>query len=382
MDLASTVFNLAVGIVNFISEHEDKESLQEQISDIVVQIQNVIAPLLLRELTDEPLKQVLQSLLNVLSNVDSHLRSWKESRSRRMIALVNPWAVTQEVKEDRVQLMHQYILLMGAMQVVDHVKGYNLYPSEAKEPPPSPGSSKQGKAKAKVDEVLEFWNSYIGSDLEVVKSRQLCEHLSTWSGKKLGNVARSRLLLRLDENRSGYVTLKTLQQFARNKKLKEHIELYSSDPKFPLLVWISDDITINTAKAGFAQTCGVSVVQLVSTTTAKAWIKVNQSVLKKHDNPADLRFITDQVRIEPNSAGVPYKNRQAGNHITKFIRDEGFSSPILVFTGRQTLPKTRYVESYPMTGSAAGAERYERFISALGKRRKDDKDWVGCGATT
>lgn len=169
MDIASSVYTIAVGIVNFIAEQEDKDSLQVQISDTVVQIQNVIRKLLLRDVPDLPLRQTLQTLQNLLSNVDSHLRSWKESRGRRMIALVNPWAVTQEIKEDRVQLMNQYNLLIGAMYMVDHItiNGYNMLQPAAQ---PNTSTSSQASSSShpnlpKKDEALEFWHSLIGDDV-------------------------------------------------------------------------------------------------------------------------------------------------------------------------------------------------------------------------
>jgi len=177
------------------------------------------------------------------------------------------------------------------------------------------------------------------------------------------------------------VTLKTLQDLVRDGKLKEVINIYSSDPSFPLLIWISDDLALNAPKVAYARSRGVSVVQLASTSTAKAWIKVNRDFLKKHDNAADLRFISDQGRRELNSKGVPFHNSKAGNQITKFIRKKEFQAPILIYTEKKSLHLTRYVESYPNAGSMAGHYKtYKEFVSALGSRRKDDKGWMKYGA--
>ncbi|KAH9480852.1 hypothetical protein JR316_0007454 [Psilocybe cubensis] len=386
MDIASTVYTITSGIIDFVAEHGAKDSLQEQISDIVLQIRNVVGPLIIRDVDNIPLQQTLQGMQNVLSNVDSHLRSWKESRSRRMLALVNPWAVTQEIKEDRVQLMHQYILLMGAMQVVNHifVRGYNYLPPPPQSAAPLTPQSlriQQLHLPAAEEEVLQFWHSRIGGDFEVVKSQDLCNHLASWLNIKLGPLSRRRLLLRLDEHNTGHVTLKTLQDLVQNTKMKDTIKLYTSNPKFPLLIWISDDLALNAPKVAFALEKGVSVVQLATTATAKAWINANRNFLLKHDNAGEIRFISDQFRKELNAKGEAVPNRNAGNQIIKFIRDKGFQAPILIYTNKKSLHLTRYVESYPNAGSAAGhPEVYQEYISALGSRRVDDREWMKFGA--
>lgn len=65
----------------------------------------------------------------------------------------------------------------------------------------------------------------------------------------------------------------------------------------------------------------------------------------------------------------------------KFIRDRGFQAPILIYTNKKSLRLTRYVESYPNAGSAAGHhEVYQEYIAALGARRTDDKGWMKFGA--
>ena len=168
--IAHTVYGLAVGIINFVAEHDDKDALHEQISNIVTQIENIIRPLLSRELTNLPLQQCFQGLESVLSNTHEHMKAWKESRSRRILAFFNPWAVTQQLRDDREQLMAHYIMLMGAMQIIDHIKGYNLIT-----PPPKVDSSRsqEGKrmVKGKGSEVLDFWGKCIGK--EVFKAKFL-----------------------------------------------------------------------------------------------------------------------------------------------------------------------------------------------------------------
>ncbi|KAF4617775.1 hypothetical protein D9613_006305 [Agrocybe pediades] len=216
--------------------------------------------------------------------------------------------------------------------------------------------------------------------MEIVRTTLLCEHLEQWIKKTLGDVGRNRLRLRLDEHNTGYVTLKSFQEFARDMTLKDAVRLYCADPQFPLLVWISDDLEVNASKVAYAQARGVSVVQISSTKTAKAWIKVNKSLLKAHDSPRSLRFVSDQNRYELHRNGTVTLNNEAGEQIMKFIREEGIYAPILILTSGQSIHLTRYVESYDMTGSVLWDGRgFYDFAAALGARRKSDRIWMGYG---
>lgn len=129
-----------------------------------------------------------------------------------------------------------------------------------------------------------------------MKTALLCDYITEWTGSKLNAVAMRRLILRLDENNSGHVTLSTLQGLVKRRKMKDVIQFYTagisilssdstinladfnmfSDPAVPLLVWIDDDVVGNTWKVNKARERGVTVVQLPSTSAAKAWITVNR----------------------------------------------------------------------------------------------------------
>ena len=101
--------------------------------------------------------------------------------------------------------------------------------------------------------------------------------------------------------------------------------------------------------------------------------------IKKHDNPADIRFLSDQVRTEFSPEGVSFTNWRAGQEITKFIREEGFLAPILILTAGRGLVLTRYVEAYKRVGSLVGYKGYKQYVDALGARRKDDTQWAKYG---
>lgn len=194
--VAHTVYNLAVGITNFIAEHDDKDAGREQISNIVVLIQNVIHPLLSHKITNTPLEKCLEGLQSVLTKTHQHMKMWKESRSHRLLAFINPSAVIQQLKEDREQLMDQYIMLMGAMQVIEHIKGYDPITPPTVHPSTVP-KGKTKKVEGQASEVLDFWEKCIGS--EVFRLNPFFFMVALWAyvffSKKTVWVSEKRLLL-------------------------------------------------------------------------------------------------------------------------------------------------------------------------------------------
>ena len=220
MDVASTVYALAVaiyklsvGIVNFAGQHQEKGPLITNISDIASQIQVIIAPLLLpNDVAYDSVKRVLQALHKALAQTDRHLRAWKERRTLRFVAFVNPSAVTSELREDREQLVHECLLLMVAMQVGDHMRQYQLLlPSADKDASTLPEYS------------------------EVALSRRS-------SGSQIHKLGPCSVL----------------------------------KPTLPLLIWIDDDLEGNNSIAVYASKRGVTVVRLGSTAATKTWIRVNK----------------------------------------------------------------------------------------------------------
>ncbi|KAF8809748.1 hypothetical protein BYT27DRAFT_7093771 [Phlegmacium glaucopus] len=230
-------------------------------------------------------------------------------------------------------------------------------------------------------EVLDFWEKCIGNESESVQGAYLCTQLSSFLGIELDAVASQRLLLHLDHDNTGYVGLSTLHDLVQNGDMKEVINTYSADPTLPLLIWIDDDMFANEEQALDACQAGITVVQIGSTFAAKRWIRINREFLKKHDNPADIRFVSDQVRNEFSPEGVMFKNYSAGEEMTKFIREEGFLAPLLIYTGARHLYLTHYVDAYKMVGSSVDDRVFERYASALGARRNDDTQWVRYGGS-
>ena len=58
------------------------------------------------------------------------MKIWKEGRSRRLLALINPSAVTQQLKDDWEQLIAQYIMLLRCVSknYCPHISEWDIPP--------------------------------------------------------------------------------------------------------------------------------------------------------------------------------------------------------------------------------------------------------------
>ena len=140
------------------SKYDLSSALVNEVSSIAtLLIQNIIHPLFSRKITNLPLQQCPQGLQSALSNTHEHMKMWQERRSRRMLGTHQPAGSWKTIGIN--QLMAHYTLLMVAMQVVNHIKGYNLII-----PPHNivclncpPFQEKKKKDKGKGSEVLDFF---------------------------------------------------------------------------------------------------------------------------------------------------------------------------------------------------------------------------------
>lgn len=59
----------------------------------------------------------------------------------------------------------------------------------------------------------------------------------------------------------------------------------------------------------------------------------------------------------------------------------GFNAPILICTSKRGIKLTRYVQSYPNTGSLTGSDYkiINEYVEALGARRVGDTGWMKFG---
>ncbi|KAF8965938.1 hypothetical protein BDZ97DRAFT_1810414 [Flammula alnicola] len=367
---ARDVHSLALCVMDFVAEYDERNSLIVQIFNTTKQIHTAVAPLVIHESTTMTLQHSLSSLKTILASTLSHLEMWSHRRSHRLLSLYNPWLLVHRLKVDRKHLMEQYVRLMVALQGVDEVQGYNfISPAlsltslgvteafkkhvESVAPPPNP-------------EAKEFWQKYFEGEPESVDIRLFREALSKWSGEKLGETAYKRLLLRLDPDHTGNIQFSSFLEFVRNGKMENIIRSYSADPPLPLLIWIDEAVHANSHKVFEATTYGITVVQLASISSAKAWIAANYDFLKQNDDPAKIRFICQQVCYEKDEDGISY------------LRDQGFKAPVLISTSRTNMEWTKYVEKDAMAGSVASGHSesvYQAYVSAMGEGKVDDGRW-------
>ncbi|KAH9480866.1 hypothetical protein JR316_0007468 [Psilocybe cubensis] len=389
MDVASIVYSLTIGIVSFISEHDDHKSLTKDINKSVLLVQKNIKPLFAHPKSleeNESLNESLHALQDVLLNIYYHLRLWKESKSHRALAHLYPWKPTQQLQDDRQMLVEKYLLLMGATQFVDRLQGFHVI-SRAPTmdsiviPPPSLPQSVPFKIEPKDDpenlEVTKFWYHCVGDKTTLAESETFCVDISAYLALDLSPVACKRLLLRLDERGSGNISFSALQELVNQGPFADVIKTYTQDPALPLLIWIDDDVVGNQPKVLEASKSGVTVIQLASTAAAKSWITINEDFIKAHDNPAEIRFISDQVRFDTDSSGTLFENHEAGTQIYHFIRGHGIKAPFLVYTDPKSILVTHYIDHDDMAGSLNSHYKvYKEYVNALGAGRKDDRGWA------
>ena|SRR5271156_1796645 len=157
-----------------------------------------------------------------------------------------------------------------------------------------------------------------------VENNELENALSAWFPKELDAQAMSNILCRLDEYKIGCVNVTTLDDFAGTKSLQmkiaqymqpstkigvrrttvpllssqigssegygddisiltEQLSLSETRLTTPLLIWVDDNPHYNTKHVDYAQSLGVSVIELYSTAEAKLWIDENLGI--PHSEP-------------------------------------------------------------------------------------------------
>jgi len=250
MDLVELVCSRCEEIVGFIACNDarkcDKSHIVCQISDLAGQIEALAAPLTKRNEINQQVEKCLRELSSVLEVTLQNLQKWNETHSHRLHFHLGHGHA--QLKDNKEFLLGHYANLTRAVQIVMRSKGYNII-----SPPVdirllleqrSIQKTKAGDVSS-FFEAEEFWKLSVGDEVQSVhvvlvhsllmsskaefaNTEDFFDLLSSWLDEDIGEIKRKRLLLRLDEKHTGYISFSTFQAFVRNGGLRETIQLYSS----------------------------------------------------------------------------------------------------------------------------------------------------------
>ena len=127
LTLVEKVYNLTESILDFIVDINYLKNVTVlHIFNVVLQIQNVVAPLLARQHITSYLLQCLLDTEAALLAVRRDLNGWNDGRSKPLRAVITGRSTTKELKDDKDYLITTHSALQGAVQLVTHVQGYNI----------------------------------------------------------------------------------------------------------------------------------------------------------------------------------------------------------------------------------------------------------------
>ncbi|KAF8636111.1 hypothetical protein AX17_003814 [Amanita inopinata Kibby_2008] len=206
--------------------------------------------------------------------------------------------------------------------------------------------------------VSDFWRVKFGDEVFYTISSEFISAVQHWVQDDLDETTRNALLLAVDEDDMGGVMRKCLDEFAGERTLKECVDdlkaqfvggIVMAAPSKeearpsslePTLVWVDDRMENNVVEIDYAESLGIRVIELPSTTTAKLWVEKNEDELRSLESQGLLQFITDNTRWETSridsrgaGLGALSMDTSAGEAILRFLRERGFMAPVLVYCG-------------------------------------------------
>ncbi|KAJ3505451.1 hypothetical protein NLJ89_g7408 [Agrocybe chaxingu] len=376
ISVALTVCTLCKVIESWIEQRAEKEATITQISATVVQIRNILSPFASAEFKgtgEAQLCDCIRSIGDVLQRTKEHLLVWGYKRSRKIVAFLNPAVLVKQLRDDERQLNNQLIILLTSVAVVGYFRDHA---KDAVQPQINPPPYEVGPLdELKDQQALEFWRDYIGAKITFIPPDVFCSRLSIWYNGDLSKDACTRIVMLLDEYNVGGITPNNLARALGDESLKCFLERCSKGEKplpldhswirvapgevlqTPLLVWIDDNPQNNAYEVADARSKGIQVIELSSTSVAKAWVEANYAFLRDNDNPSRVRFISDNVRLEKNLNAGTYLNPSAGESFLRYLRGRFFNAPVLIYTG----------PSIDSTG----------YIASLAAKMDDDDEWRG-----
>ena len=175
MDSVRKVYTLTEAIAEFILDSKYLKSvLVLQIFNTITKIQNIITPILPSHHITPYLLQCLVDTEAVLLSTWENLSLWNAGRSKPLRALITGRSGAGKLKNDRDHLITRQASLLGAVQIVSQVKGYNVVTSTSATRFRAENKSMLSlKMKMKMSdddqssifEADHFWRCYIGVEV-------------------------------------------------------------------------------------------------------------------------------------------------------------------------------------------------------------------------
>ncbi|EAU80952.1 hypothetical protein CC1G_03128 [Coprinopsis cinerea okayama7 len=271
------------------------------------------------------------------------------------------------------------------------------------------------KLDSSESDVDMFWDICVGQDFLVTSPAEFLTGLRCWIRRDLDEFTCAALLMALDPDGLGPITRKSVLAEVRHLSLKDYVlqskcpdPIRTSSPipfdndsddtatladdnsdaetvvegmdpddfaedtiLQPTLVWIDDRMSNNQQEISYAESLGIQVITLPSSSVARFWIEQNEPSLRKLDSTNNLSFITDNARWEgpaPSASHSPdhlFLNLSAGESILRFARAKRLRCPVLVYCGA-SIVVTDYVKLYNRAASTQSSDVCKRFIESLG----------------
>ncbi|KAH8806608.1 hypothetical protein DL96DRAFT_1765669 [Flagelloscypha sp. PMI_526] len=419
-DILSTVIKTTAFLIDWTEAHKSRETVIADIQQSLLSIHtNILLHISALPNPNPRIIPALEDLYVKFKQIQQDLEVWEESRKKtlgKLWAFVNPWAVLDQLKQDKqmmrdsIQILTITILLVAVMPETDPV---NPMAAAAALKTPSL-TTLSGNP-----EVRKFWDGRIGENSPTCSADQLVRALAKYLNRTFKENATKALLLRLDEYDLGTITLSAFDRFVckrslldalnsldilpapqgnlrvpvhkRTKSDQGHLRKETESVQ-PLLLVIDDEPGNIQLYDKLSQSDGIKVNTFLSTTSAKSWIDSNEAILRKADMMSKLRVIIDDSCWEPislsshvapspsTSSNVqPGKVRdlRVGESFLRYLRGQQYTAPVLV-TASQSIASTTYVSEYTKTGSTSSPIVRDDFISALAGKIADDEWWLGC----
>ncbi|KAG6827811.1 hypothetical protein H0H92_010389 [Tricholoma furcatifolium] len=382
LSLATTVYGLAKATHAWIEQRAAKDAAVQQIFTVVLQIQNILSPLMLMAMRESPnnlpvvdqsLLQCLKSIEKALRQTERHLFDWNQKSSQKLLAFVSPLSVVQALQDDAQLLNQQVLVLIAAITVLGYVDrhtshtGRNTEGRDSSENPGVPAPASTQSIASSVDATL---------NIHFVPTEEFVRRIDIYVGFPTGNSSRQRYEGYLDE--LGVVSLARLESMVGEERdwlghLRDAILSASKLPEeqpisTPHLLWVDDNPNHNRQLVLYAQGLGIHIVHFTTTSSAQKWIKSNIETLRRAMASSKIRMISDNRRPKDET---PLMRISAGEIMLRCLRKLNLGIPFLIYAGRST-PQTKYVDNYLKAGSTSSYKDCRDFLTAFASGQTRD----------